>query len=105
MNQKKTFKPTLLLLKNLTYKTGRILVIDKCLHTMVGGCVNIYIYIYIFLKAGREIFFPKPKPISKITYQPQLPVLMAISSVWLCLVLNLLETSTQTPFFFNICQY
>ena len=30
---------------------------------------------------------------------------MAISGVWLCLVLNLLETSTQTPFFFSICQY
>ena len=40
-----TFKPTLLLLKNLTYKTGGILVIDKCLHTMVGGCVNIYIFL------------------------------------------------------------
>ena len=48
---------------------------------------------------------PKPKPINKITYLPRLPILMAISSVWLCLVLNILETSTQTPFFFSICQY
>ena len=52
---------------------------------------------------GKKKNFPKPKPINKITYLPRLPILMAISSVWLCLVLNILETSTQTPFFFSIC--
>ena len=103
MNQKKTFKPTLLLLKNLTYKTGGILVIDKCLHTMVGGCV---FFFFFFLKKplGKKIF-PKTKCFNKITYQPRLPVLMAISGVWLCLVLNLLETLTQTPFFCSVVQY
>ena len=54
MNQDKTFKPTLLLLKNLTYKTRGILVIDKCLHTMVGGCVNFILFFILKKPLGKK---------------------------------------------------